>query len=60
MTYGELLFQLQSLTKEQLQQTVTVYEPYQDEYVAVIDTDITNEEFCDVLDPDHFYLILKA
>ena len=60
MTYGELLDQLQTLNEEQLNQTVTVYDSYTDDYTAVIDTDHANEEFCDALDPEHLYLILKA
>jgi hypothetical protein len=58
MTYKELLDQLLMLTEEQLQQTVTVHEPYQEEYIAVAHACITNE--ADVLDEDHFYLVLKA
>ena len=58
MTYGELLDQLITLNAEQLQQTVTVHDPYEDEYIAVVHTATTNE--ADVLDEDHFYLVLKA
>ncbi len=58
MTYKELLDQLMMLTEEQLSQTVTVHEPYEDEYIAVVHTATTSE--ADVLDEDHFYLILKA
>jgi len=46
------------LTEDQLSQTVTVHEPYEDEYIAVIDSATTSE--ADVLDENHFYLILKA
>ena len=58
MTYKELLEQLLMLDEEQLGQTVTVYEPYQDEYIAVAHAGVTNE--ADVLDENHFYLVLKA
>ena len=58
MTYKELLDQLMMLSEEQLEQTVTVHEPYEDEYIAVIHTATTSE--ADVLDENHFYLILKA
>jgi len=58
MTYKELLDQLMMLTEEQLSQTVTVHEPYEDEYIAVVHTATTSE--ADVLDEDHFYLVLKA
>ena len=60
MTYKQLLEQLQQLPEERLEDTVTVYDTHTDEYVAAIDTDKATEEFCDVLDPGHFYLILKA
>jgi len=58
MTYKELLDQLMMLTEEQLGQTVTVHEPYEDEYIAVVHTATASE--ADVLDEDHFYLVLKA
>ena len=58
MTYKELLDQLMMLNEEQLEQTVTVHEPYEDEYIAVVHTATTND--ADVLDEDHFYLVLKA
>lgn len=58
MTYRELLEQLEELSDEQLDQTVTVHEPYQDEYIAVVHSATTSE--ADVLDADHFYLVLKA
>ena len=58
MTYKELLDQLMMLDDEQLGQTVTVHEPYQDEYIAVVHTATTSE--ADVLDENHFYLVLKA
>jgi hypothetical protein len=58
MTYQQLLEQLTMLNEDQLGQTVTVHDPYQDEYIAVVHTATTNE--ADVLDEDHFYLVLKA
>ncbi len=60
MSYKELLEQLQNIPQEHLDDTVTVFDSYTDEYTAIIDTDVANEEFCDVLDPGHFYLIMKA
>ena len=60
MTYRNLLLDLQTLSEEQLDQTVTVHEPYEDEYIAVIGTDHAEEETNDVLDPGHFFLVLKA
>jgi len=58
MTYKELLDQLMMLDEEQMNQTVTVHDPYQDEYIAVVHTNTTSEP--DVLDENHFYLVLKA
>jgi hypothetical protein len=58
MTYKELLQQIMALDEEQLNQTVTVYEPYLDEYIAVVHTRTTST--VDVLDENHFYLVLKA
>jgi hypothetical protein len=58
MTYKDLLDQLMTLNAEQLDQTVTVHDPYQDEYIAVVHTITTSE--ADALDEDHFCLVLKA
>ncbi len=58
MTYRQLLEQLEDLRDEQLDQTVTVHEPYEDEYIAVAHTATTND--VGALDEDHFYLVLKA
>jgi hypothetical protein len=58
MTYKDLLDELMMLDSEQLEQTVTVHDPYQDEYIAVVHTNTTSE--ADVLDENHFYLVLKA
>lgn len=54
MTYQELLKQLQDLSPEQLNQTVTVFFEY-DEYYPVVETDVTNED--DTLDAGHFILV---
>jgi hypothetical protein len=60
MTYKDLLEELQNMDEKQLEETVTVYDTYTDEYTAVIDVDRANEQFCDVLDEGHTYLILKG
>jgi len=57
MTYKELLETLQKLREERLLDTVTVYEPYDDEYLAVIDT---CDAISDVLDEGHLVLNLKG
>jgi hypothetical protein len=58
MTYKELLDQLMMLDEEQINQTVTVYEPYEEEFIAVVHTATTSE--ADVLDENHFYLVMKG
>ncbi len=58
MTYKELLDQLMMLDEEQINQTVTVYEPYEEKFIAVVHTVTTSE--ADVLDENHFYLVLKG
>ncbi len=60
MTYKELLEQLQQLDPARLEDTVTVHEPYHDELIAVVHTATAEEDDCVVLDPGHFYLVLKA
>jgi hypothetical protein len=56
MNYKQLLKQLKSLTKEQLQQTVTIHIQHVDEYYAIANTDTTTED--DVLEEGHFFLVL--
>jgi hypothetical protein len=59
MTYNDLLNELQKLSPEQLDCTVTIHEPYTDEYIpAVHGTEVTNAQ--DVLDPGHYVIVLKA
>lgn len=62
MTYKELLAQLQTLSDEQLNATVTVFDPYNDDYIAVVDTGTATDADAvnNALDPDHFYMVLKA
>jgi hypothetical protein len=63
VTYAELLARLQTLTQEQLAQTVTVYDVNDDETYGLQDCDVNGEEEegCvgpqDTLDPGHFYLV---
>lgn len=58
MTYGELLYELQCLSNQQLNQDVTVYLTEQDEYFSLARDYPLSEarEECDVLDTGHFYL----
>jgi hypothetical protein len=58
MKYKELLEELLLLNEDQLNQTVTTFDPYTEEYTAIAHTEKTSE--CDVLDENHFHLVLKA
>jgi hypothetical protein len=60
MTYAELLNILYEMPKDRLEDTITIYEPYSDEYIAVIGSATAEEKTNDVLDDGHLYLILKA
>jgi hypothetical protein len=60
MTYQELLDCLLTLAPERLQDTVTVFDPYGDEYTAVIGTEVSDEAINDVLDDGHLFLVMKA
>jgi hypothetical protein len=58
MTYKQLLREMSLLNNEQLNQTVTTFDPYTNEYTAIVHTETTSES--DILDENHFYLVLKA
>jgi hypothetical protein len=61
MTYLQLLQRLQTMPTERLDDTVAVYDPYEDEYVFVIETDTHEEDNPNhVMQKDQLYLILKA
>lgn len=61
MTYRDLVDQLLRLPPERLGDTVTAYDPYVDEYIAVVDGCVATGPLDDgVLDLGHFYLVLKA
>ena len=55
MTYQQLLEQLSMLSPEQLKQTVTFHDDFDDEYYPVTGTDVTDED--DILDAGHFIVI---
>ena len=57
MTYRDLLQKLNSIPSERLDDTVTVHDTYQGEYIAVIDF---VQSDTDVLDAGHYVLELKA
>ena len=56
MTYKQLLEQLMLLDDEQVNQSVTIHDITNDEYIPVSTTATTSE--ADVLDENHFYLII--
>jgi len=59
MKYRKLLAVLQQLNEEQLDQDVTVYVSEVDEYYALRpDYPVAVSETDDVLDGDHFYLVI--
>ena len=59
MNYRQLLEELQQLNEEQLAQDVTVYVSGVDEYYALrSDYPVAISETDDVLDGDHFYLVI--
>jgi len=61
MTYLQLLQRLQTLPTERLHDTVAIYDPYEDEYIFVIETDIHEEDNPNsVMQKDQLFLILKA
>ena len=58
MTYRELLKALQEMPEERLDDTATVFEPYEGEYVALID--VAEVRGSDVLDDGHIVLNMKG
>ena len=58
MTYQQLLEQLSMLSPEQLNQTVTFHDEFDEEYYPVARTDVTDED--DILDAGHFILIAEG
>ena len=60
MTYLQLLQRLQTMPTERLHDTVLVYDPYEDGYIAVIGTDVCDEAEVEGPDYNQLYLILKA
>lgn len=55
MTYAELLALLNTLSPEQLNQSVTVYDSGTDEYTGAIKAFITDEDV-DVVDEGHLVI----
>ena len=59
MTYRQLIQKLNTITSERLDDNVTAFDPYTEEFIPIIDSAITDENI-DTLDTGHFYLIMKA
>lgn len=57
-SYQDLLELLNTLSEEDLQQTITIYMDGIDEYLPVV-FELYNVESTDVLDEDHKVIILK-
>jgi hypothetical protein len=47
------------MDKDRLEDTITILHPYTNEFTAVVNTGMANEDN-DKLDFGHFYLVLKA
>ena len=60
MTYRTLLHILNTIPAERLDDTVTVHDPYSDEFTAIVDVKTADEKTNDVLDNGHVYLEMKA
>ena len=60
MTYRQLLEKLGKINPERLNDNVTAFDPYTEEFIPIIETDISKEKNNDTLDHGHFYLIMKA
>jgi len=60
MTYHQLIEELKKIPADRLNDTVTVYDPDQDDFCGVNHTEIAEEKDNDVLDPGHFFLVLKS
>lgn len=70
ITYSQLFEALHTIPKERLQDTVTVFDPNKDEYIAVIETKVLDTPTQDLhpksrcynllLEAGHFFLVLKT
>jgi len=59
VSYRQLLDVLKEMNDNDLDNTVTVYSPYQDEYFAVEKTRVSDCSI-DVVDPGHLILIITT
>jgi hypothetical protein len=57
ITYAKLLENLKKLPPERLQDTATVFVAEEDEYYAVMTTEISSDKQ-DVLDPGHLIMVV--
>ena len=55
MTYQDLLTDLQQFSPEQLQQTVTIFDPKEEEYIEAMMFEVDDTQ--DVLDAGHYVIV---
>lgn len=60
MTYNQLKAHIETMDAEQLNQDVTIFNAYKDEYEPITDIDYTSAGRTDVLDPLHPFLIIQG
>lgn len=62
MTYLQLLQRLQTMPTERLHDTVMVYDPYEDGYTAIVETDVCHclPHRIHQIEHNQLYLIMKA
>ena len=51
---------IQQLPADRLDDSVTIYDPFEQEYCGVLGAFLANEKDTDVLDPGHLFIVKKA
>lgn len=59
MTYRQLLNDLKKLKDERLDDTVTVFDPYTDEFTEIVNG-CECDDAIDVLDDGHYFMTMKG
>ena len=59
MTYAQLIEALGTIPFDRLNDTVTIFDPDNQEFIGVNHTEVSDEGE-DTLDPGHFFLVLKS
>lgn len=60
MTYAQLLNALWDMSKDRLEDTITIYDAQDDEFFGVHAMNVAKRDVNDQLDDGHAYLIIKA